>query len=88
MLSNTGIADPYICVRLQNVNPASIVGDNYQEIAQSFGVAMHKGFFCVARTRQIASFGSFMEILCVRHRGPRACKAMVMSSHTLETKLG
>jgi hypothetical protein len=80
--------DQYIFVRLQNVNPVSVLGVDYLEVANHFGVAMHKGFFCVCRTRLMRNFCAFCEVLCVRSRGPRACKAMVMSEAKLMSKLG
>ena len=80
--------DQYIFVRLQNVNPVSVLGVEYLDVANHFGVSMHKGFFCVCRTRLMRNFCAFCEVLCVRSRGPRACKAMVMSEAKLMSKLG
>ena len=83
-----GVVDPFVFIRLQNVNPVAVMGDDYIHFAHSVGLAIYKGFFGCIRTRMLEGFRYFCQVLNSRYTGPRACKAMIMPEDNMVAKLG
>jgi len=88
LTDHQGVVDPFIFIRLQNVNPVSVMGDEFTLFAHSIGLAIYKGFFGCIRSRLMERFRVFCQVINSRYTGPRACKAMIMPEINMVSKLG
>ena len=81
--------DPYVCLRLQNCNPAKALGSNFPRIANAYGVAMYRGIFCLAHIDQVHNMCKFIYSLdCLITGSGRRPRVVVFSMAFLREKLG
>ena len=64
LVDTEGIVDPYICVRLQNVNPSTVIGPDYIRVHFFEHAIKANNNVCQFVFQNLQTFYVFLKLFC------------------------